>query len=120
MNEVKYPVIVRINGQQSYKWLTLEQANARFVVVNNRLVANNVEPLSLEYCQFLLERSQKSREDYLVEFEDLCSDIEQYQETNNRLVLEYLQPKLDRVKSDIKKSEQDIDFLTKAFDFLNN
>ena len=120
MTEAKFPVIVRVNGEQSFKWLTLEQANKRFVVVNGLLVGNNVEPLSLEYCQFLLELSQKSLEDYQYEFDDLCSDIEQYQETNKRLVLEYLQPKLDKVKADIKKSEQDIDFLTKAFDFLSN
>jgi len=120
MTEVKFPVIARVNGEQSFKWLTLEQANKRFVVVNGLLVGNNVEPLSLEYCQFLLERSQKSLEDYQYEFEDLCSDIEQYQETNKRLVLEYLQPKLDKCKVDIKNAEHDIDFLIKAIDFLNN
>ena len=120
MTEVKFPVIVRIDGKTSYKWLTLAQANDRFVVVEGRLEVNYVEPLSLEYCQFLLERSQKSLEDYQYEFEDLCSDIEQYQETNKRLVLEYLQPKLDKCKVDIKNVEHDIDFLTKAIDFLNS
>lgn len=119
MNEVKYPVIVRVNGQQSYQWLTLAQANERFAVVNNRLVVNNVEPLSLDYCQFLLEHSQKILLDYQEEFEDLCFDIEQYQ-ANERLVLEYLQPKIDKVKETIKKYEIELDFLTKAFDFLNN
>ena len=79
MSEIKYPVIVRINGQTSYEWLTLAQANESFVVVGNRLVVNNVEPLSLEYCQFLLERAQKSFIDSQEEFEDLCYDIEQYQ-----------------------------------------
>jgi len=120
MNEVKFPVYVCVNGKWSYKWLTLAQANDRFVVVGGRLVVNNVEPLSLEYCQFLLEREQSNLSCLQEEFEDLRSDIDQYQETNNRLVLEYLQPKLDKVNVDIKKSEQDIDFLTKAFDFLNN
>ena len=120
MNEVKFPVIVRVNREQSFKWLTLEQANNRFVVIDGCLVVNNVEPLSLEYCQFLLERSQKSLEDYQYEFEDLCSDIEQYQETNKRLVLEYLQPKLDKCKVELKNVEHDIVFLTKAIDFLNS
>ena len=120
MTEVKFPVIVRIDGKTSYKWLTLAQANDRFVVVEGRLEVNYVEPLSLEYCQFLLERSQKSLEDYQYEFEDLCSDIEQYQETNKRLVLEYLQPKLDKCKVELKNVEHDIVFLTKAIDFLNS
>jgi hypothetical protein len=120
MNEVKYPVIVSVNGQQSYQWLTITQANERFVVVNNRLVVNNVEPLSIDYCQFLLEHSQKTLLDHQEEFEDLCSDIEQYQNNNTRLVSEYLQPKLVKTKETIKKYEIELDFLTKAIDFLNS
>lgn len=116
---VKYPVIVRTNGVHSYEWLTLAQANERFVVVDNRLTVNNVEPLCLSFCQFLLEQAQKSLLDSQEELEDLCSDIEQYQDNDKRFVLEYLQPILDKVKVDIKKSKQDIDFLTKAFVFLN-
>ena len=119
MNEVKFPVIVRVNGQERYEWLTLDQANERFVVVNNRLVVNDVDPITTEYCQFWLEREQHNLSCLQEEFEYLGSDIEQYQDNNKRLVLEYLQPKLDKVKVDIKKSEQNIDFLTKAIDFLN-
>lgn len=119
MGETKYPVVVRIDGQTSYKWLTLSQANERFVVVGNRLVANNVEPLSLEYCQFLLDQAQKSLKDCQAEFEDICSDMAQYQVTNERLVLEYLQPKLEKAKEAISRHTLEIDFLTKALAFLN-
>ena len=119
MTEVKFPVIARVNGEQSFKWLTLEQANKRFVVVNGRLVVNNVEPLSLEYCQFLLEQSRKSLAASQENFEILCEDVETCKD-NSRFISEYLRPKLERCKAEIKKDELDIDFLIKAIDFLNN
>ena len=118
MTEVKFPVIVRVNREQSFKWLTLEQANERFIVVNGHLVDNKVEPLSLEYCSFLLEQYQTSLKDSQKYFEFLCEDAASCK--NERFVSERLMPKLDKCKVDIKNVEHDIDFLTKAIDFLNN
>ena len=120
MTEVKFPVIVRVNGQQSYQWLTLEQANERFAVVNGLLAAKNVEPLSLEYCSFLLDCVKKALKDSEEEISDLCSDIEHFRDNNERFINEWLIPKLDKCKADIKNAEHDLDFLTKAIDFLNN
>ena len=119
MTEAKFPVIARIDGKTSFKWLTLEQANKRFVVIDNRLVIHKVEPLSLEYCQFLLEQSQKSLAASQENFDLLCEDVET-RKNNSRFISEYLRPKLERCKAEIKKDELDIDFLTKAIDFLNN
>lgn len=119
MNEVKFPVYVRVNGKESYEWLTLEQANARFIVVENRLVVNNVEPLSLKYAEFLLEQSQKSLTDLQEHFELLCEDVASCK-NNERFINEWLQPKLDKCKVDIKNAEHDVGFLRQAIDFLNN
>ena len=119
MNAVKYPVIVCLNKQQSFKWLTLEQANERFVVIDNQLTANNVEPLSLKYAEFLLEQAQKSLTDLQAHFELLCEDVVSCK-NNDRFFNEWLQPKLDKCKGDIKNAEQDIAFLTKSIDFLNS
>ena len=52
MTEAKFPVIVRVNRQQYFKWLTPEQ-----------VTVNNVEPLSLIYAEFLLEQYQRSLKD---------------------------------------------------------
>ena len=120
MNEVKFPVVVRIDGKTSYKWLTLEQANKRFVVIDNRLVIHNVEPLSLEYCSFLLDCVKKALNDSEEEISDLCSDIEHFRDNNERLFLEYLQPKIDKIKKSIKIYETEMDFLNKAIVFLKS
>ena len=119
MTEVKFPVIVRVNGQQSYQWLTLEQANKSFVVIDNRLVIHKVEPLSLEYCQFLLEQSQKSLAASQENFDLLCEDVET-RKNNSRFISEYLRPKLEKCKAEIKKDELDIAFLKQAIVFLNS
>lgn len=119
MNEAKFPVVVRIDGQTSYKWLTLEQANERFVVIDNRLVVNYVEPLSLNYAEFLLEQSQKSLTALQEYFEDLCKDIVTCK-NNERFINEFLLPKLDKCKVDIKNAEHEAGFLRQAIDFLNN
>lgn len=119
MNEAKFPVVVRIDGQTSYKWLTLDQANERFVVIDNRLVVNNVEPLTLEYCQFLLDQAQKSLTDLQAHFELLCEDVLP-SPNNERFINEWLQPKLDKCKVDIKNAEHEAGFLRQAIDFLNN
>ena len=118
MTEVKFPVIACVNGQQSFKWLTLEQANKRFVVIDNRLVIHKVEPLSLEYCSFLLEQYQTSLADSQKFFEFLCEDATSCK--NERFISECLMPKLDKCKADIKNAEHDIDFLTKAIVFLKS
>ena len=127
MTEVKFPVIVRVNGQQSYQWLTLEQANKRFVVIDNRLVIHKVEPLSLEYCQFLLEQYQRSLADSKKYFEFLCEDAH-YCKNNERFIKralflqisEWSQHELDNVLVEIKNAEQAISFLKQAIVFLNS
>ena len=118
MTEVKFPVIARIDGKTSFKWLTLEQANKRFVVIDNHLVIHKVEPLSLEYCSFLLEQYQTSLADSQKYFDFLCEDATSCK--NERFISECLQPKLDKCKADIKNAEHDIDFLTKAIVFLKS
>ena len=120
MTEAKFPVVACVNGQQSFKWMTLEQANERFVVVNGLLVVNNVEPLSLEYCSFLLDCVKKALNDSEEEISDLCSDIEHFRDNNERLFLEYLQPKIDKIKKSIKIYEAEMDFLNKAIVFLKS
>ena len=119
MTEAKFPVIACVNGQQSFKWLTLEQANDRFVVTNGRLVVNKVEPLVLNYCQFLLEQSQKSLAASQENFDLLCEDVET-RKNNSRFISEYLRPKLEKCKAEIKKDELDIAFLKQAIVFLNS
>ena len=116
MTEVKFPVIVRIGGKTSYKWLTLAQANDRFIVVEGRLEVNYVEPLSLEYCQFLLEQSQRRLADSKKYFEFLCEDATSCK--NERFISECLMPKLDKCKAEIKKDELDIAFLKQAIVFF--
>ena len=118
MTEVKFPVIVRVNGQQSYQWLTLEQANKIFVVIDNRLVIHKVEPLSLEYCQFLLEQYQTSLADSQKYLDFLCEDATSCK--NERFISERLQPKLDKCKNEIKNAEHAISFLKQAIVFLNS
>ena len=118
MTEVKFPVVVRVNGQQSYQWLTLEQANKSFVVIDNRLVIHKVEPLSLEYCSFLLEQYQTILADSQKYLDFLCEDATSCK--NERFISECLMPKLDKCKAEIKKDELDIAFLTKAIVFLNS
>lgn len=47
---MKYPVKVSIgNGTYNYAMLSLEQANAKFVVVDGCLVQQNVSPMSMDY-----------------------------------------------------------------------
>ena len=118
MTEVKFPVIVRVNREQSFKWLTLEQANERFIVVNGHLVDNKVEPLSLEYCSFLLEQYQTSLKDSQKYFEFLCEDAASCK--NERFISECLMPKLDKCKVDIKNAEHDVSFLKQAIVFLKS
>ena len=118
MNEVKFPVIVRVNREQSFKWLTLEQANKRFVVIDGCLVVNNVEPLSLEYCSFLLEQYQTSLKDSQKYFEFLCEDAASCK--NERFISECLMPKLDKCKADIKNAEHTVSFLKQAIGFLKS
>ena len=118
MTEAKFPVIACVNGQQSFKWLTLEQANNRFIVVNGHLVANKVEPLVLNYCRFLLEQSQKSLAASQENFELLCEDVASCK--NERFINEWLIPKLDKCKVDIKNAEHDISFLKQAIVFLKS
>ena len=116
MTEVKFPVIACVNGQQSFKWLTLEQANKRFVVIDNRLVIHKVEPLSLEYCSFLLKQYQTSLADSQKYFDFLCEDATSCK--NERFISECLMPKLDKCKAEIKKDELDIAFLKQAIVFF--
>ena len=118
MTEVKFPVIVRVNREQSFKWSTLEQANKRFVVIDKKLTVNNVEPLSLTSAEFLLEQSQRSLADSKKYFEFLCEDAASCK--NERFINEWLIPKLDKCKVDIKNAEHDISFLKQAIVFLNS
>ena len=118
MNEVKFPVIVRVNREQSFKWLTLEQANKRFVVIDNSLTVNNIEPLSLNYAEFLLEQYQRSLADSQKYFEFLCEDATSCK--NERFISERLQPKLDKVKVEIKNAEHTVSFLKQAIVFLKS
>ena len=118
MTEGKFPVIVRVNREQSFKWLTLEQANERFIVVNGHLVDNKVEPLSLTSAEFLLEQSQRSLADSKYFFEFLCEDVASCK--NERFINERLMPKLDKCKVEIKNAEHDISFLKQAIVFLNS
>ena len=118
MNEVKFPVIARIDGKTSFKWLTLAQTNERFIVVNGHLVANKVEPLVLNYCQFLLEQSQKSLAASQENFELLCEDVASCK--NERFISGWLMPKLNKCKAEIKNAEHDISFLKQAIVFLKS
>ena len=118
MTEVKFPVIVRVNREQSFKWMTLEQANERFVVIDGCLVVNNVEPLSLTYAEFLLEQYQRSLADSQKYFEFLCEDAASCK--NERFISECLMPKLDKCKADIKNAELVVSFLKQAIVFLNS
>ena len=114
MNEVKFPVIACVNGQQSFKWLTLEQANKRFVVIDNRLTVNNVEHLSLIYAEFLLEQYQRSLADSKKYFEFLCEDAASCK--NN----EWSQRELDKCEVEIKNAEHAVSFLKQAIVFLKS
>ena len=118
MTEVKFPVVVRVNRQQVFKWMTTEQANKRFVVIDNQLTVNNVEPLSLIYAEFLLEQYQRSLADSQKYFEFLCEDAVSCK-NNERFVSECLQPKLDKCKVEIKNAEHDVSFLKQAIVFLS-
>ena len=118
MTEVKFPVVVSVNRQQFFKWMTTEQANERFVVIDNQLTVNNVEPISLTYAEFLLEQYQRSLADSQKYFEFLCEDAASCK--NERFISECLQPKLDKCKVDIKNAEHDISFLKQAIVFLNS
>ena len=118
MTEVKFPVIVRVNRQQSFKWLTLEQANKRFVVIDGCLVVNNVEPLSLTYAEFLLEQSRKSLAASQESFELLCEDAASCK--NERFISEWLMAKLDKCKVEIKNAEHAVSFLKQAIVFLKS
>ena len=127
MTEVKFPVIVRVNREQSFKWLTLEQANKRFVVIDGCLVVNNVEPISLTYAEFLLEQYQRSLSDSKKYFEFLCEDAH-YCKNNERFIKralflqisEWSQHELENVLVEIKNAEQAISFLKQAIVFLNS
>ena len=110
MTEAKFPVIVRVNRQQSFKWLTLEQANERFVVIDNQITVNNVEPFSLIYAEFLLQQYQRSLADSKKYFEFLCED-------NERFISE-LQLEIENCKVEIKNAEHAISFLKQAIVFL--
>ena len=101
MNEVKYPVMVVCLNKQSYQWLTLEQANERFVVIDNQITA-----------EFLLEQYQRSLADSKKYAEFLCED-------NERFISE-LQPELEKCKVEIKNAEHAISFLKQAIVFLNS
>ena len=118
MTEVKFPVIVRVNREQSFKWLTLEQANKRFVVIDNRLTVNNVESLSLTYAEFLLEQYQRSLADSKKYFEFLCEDAASCK--NERFISERLQPELDKCKVEIENAEYAVSFLKQAIVFLKS
>ena len=112
MTEDKFPVIVRVNRQQFFKWMTPEQANERFVVIDNQLTVNNVEPLSLTYAEFLLEQYQRSLADSKKYAEFLCED-------NERFISE-LQPELERCKVEIENAEHAVSFLKQSIVFLNS
>ena len=117
MTEVKFPVIVRLNKQQVFKWMTLEQANERFVVIDGCLVVNNVEPLSLTYADFLLEQYQRSLADSKKYYDFLCEDAASCK--NERFISDWLQPELEKCKVDIKNAEHDVSFLKQAIVFLS-
>ena len=127
MTEIKFPVVVRVNGQQSFKWLTLEQANERFVVIDNQLTVNNVEPLSLIYAEFLLEQYQRSLADSKKYYEFLCEDAASCK-NNERFIKralflqisEWSQRELDKCEVEIKNAEHAISFLKQAIVFLNS
>ena len=101
MTEVKFPVMVVCLNKQSYQWLTLEQANERFVVIDNQITA-----------EFLLQQYQRSLADSKKYFEFLCED-------NERFISE-LQPELERCKVEIKNAEHAVSFLKQAIAFLNS
>ena len=118
MTEVKFPVVVRLNKQQVFKWMTTEQANERFVVIDNQLTVNNVEPLSLIYAEFLLEQYQRSLVDSKKYFEFLCEDAASCK--NERFISEWLQPELDKCKVEIENAEYAVSFLKQAIVFLKS
>ena len=118
MTEIKFPVVVRVNGQQYFKWMTLEQANERFVVIDGCLVVNNVEPLSLIYADFLLEQYQRSLADSKKYYDFLCEDAASCK--NERFISEWLQPELEKCKVEIKNAEHTVSFLKQAIVFLNS
>ena len=119
MTEVKFPVVVRVNRQQSFKWSTLEQANERFVVIDNQLTVNNVEPLSLIYAKFLLEQYQRSLADSKKYYEFLCEDASSCK-NNERFISEWSQHELDKCEVEIKNAEHAVSFLKQAIVFLNS
>ena len=127
MTEVKFPVVVRVNRQQFFKWMTTEQANERFVVIDNQLTVNNVEPLSLTYAEFLLEQYQRSLADSKKYFEFLCEDAASCK-NNERFIKralflqisEWSQRELDKCEVEIKNAEHAISFLKQAIVFLNS
>ena len=119
MNEVKFPVIVRVNREQSFKWMTPEQANERFVVIDNQLTVNNVESLSLAYAEFLLKRYQRRLADSQKYFEFLCEEAASCK-NNERFVGAWLQPELEKCKVEIKNAEHDVSFLKQAIVFLKS
>ena len=118
MTEAKFPVIVRVNRQQIFKWMTLEQANERFVVIDGCLVVNNVEPLSLTYADFLLEQYQRSLADSKKYYDFLCEDAASCK--NERFISDWLQPELEKCKVEIKNAEHTVSFLKQAIVFLNS
>ena len=83
-------------------------------------MVNNVETLSLEYCSFLLDCVKKALKDSEEEISDLCSDIEHFRDNNERFINEWLIPKLDKCKVDIKNAEHDVSFLKQAIVFLKS
>ena len=119
MTEAKFPVIVRVNREQSFKWMTSEQANERFVVIDNQLTVNNVENLSLTYAEFLLEQYQRSLADSLKYFEFLCEDAASCK-NNERFISEWLHPELDKCEVEIENAEHAVSFLKQAIVFLNS
>ena len=127
MTEVKFPVVVRLNKQQVFKWLTLEQANERFVVIDNQITVNNVEPLSLIYAEFLLEQYQRSLTDSKKYFEFLCEDAASCKNNEHFIkralflqISEWSQRELDKCKVEIKNAEYAVSFLKQAIVFLNS
>ena len=116
MTEAKFPVVVCVNRQQYFKWLTPEQ-----------VTVNNVEPLSLIYAEFLLEQYQRSLKDSKKYFEFLCEDAASCK-NNERFIKralflqisEWSQHELDNVLVEIKNAEQAIVFLKQAIAFLNS
>ena len=127
MTEVKFPMIVRLNKQQVFKWLTLEQANERFVIIDNQITVNNVEPLSLIYAEFLLEQYQRSLTDSKKYFEFLCEDAASCKNNEHFIkralflqISEWSQRELDKCKVEIKNAEYAVSFLKQAIVFLNS